>query len=150
MKKIVPFSAAILLVLSLALFALSLALAACQPMTNSAPGEIWSGYVLLFMGPLGLLTLNFSWLGNVFLLAGWINIFRGRRNKALVYSAMALVAAGSFSFYDAVPVGSSGSFPFKLLPGYYVWLASMTVALLAGVLLKSGVRPDASLATHQP
>lgn len=121
--------------MSFALYVSCLFLPAYMPIVDGVPGEKYAGLAALFIGPLGLLGLNFSWFANLCLWFGWSKIVHQRLESAIAWCLSALAFALSFLLYDRIPVGSSGSFPFMIMTGYYVWIASIACALVAAIMI---------------
>lgn len=90
----------------------------------------WQGWSILLFGALG----HASWFANPLLLASWIAALLARRLPALVLSLAALGLAGSFMFETSVITNEAGmANPITgLREGYWLWLASMAGAVIAG------------------
>ena len=70
---------------------------------------------------------GFVWLANPFYWAVVIALLRGSRSVyLLILSTIAVLIAASFVFLSPVPISD-------ILVGYYVWLGTLTLALLASV-----------------
>ena len=118
--------------LSLMLYGLCL-LAPAYKVDGSGSGGAYPGWVTLLLGPIGLLGGHISWLANPALCYSWVMLSRRNYPAASTSASIALVAALTFPFYSTVPVGGSGNFSFSAQYGYYMWLASIVLALASGM-----------------
>jgi hypothetical protein len=105
---------------------------------------VYPGWAAFFIGPIGLFGSHFSWLANPCLGMSWLKLRKQKIHTAALWAAVALLFALTFSVQSTIPVGSSGSFPYKAAIGYYVWLASILMVLVPAVLLwsRQPVQPE--------
>lgn len=94
------------------------------------------GYALLFMGWMGMLFGRFFWLANPALIAAWFMFsYRSTRAFAVVPAIVALLLSLSFMLCSQSPNGTSGTFS-RITgygAGYWLWIASITVMVVATV-----------------
>jgi hypothetical protein len=95
----------------------------------------WSGFEALFMGTIGILTGQFAALANPLLFAAWPLLGLGRLNwgRLCCVAALALAATTFTVFSQDVPMDEGGVNHMRLqrlLPGFYLWISSMLVALI--------------------
>lgn len=98
----------------------------------------WPGYGVLLLGwtMLGQTLANDTWFANLLLFVGWALILLGRRLPAVLPSAGALGLAATFLLAQDVVTNEAG-IKFAITGvrlGYWLWLASMAVALVAAML----------------
>ncbi len=124
-------STRVALVLSVILFAASLTQDA---FCVSGICSDWPGWSILLFGALG----HTSWFANPLLLASWIAALFARRIPALLLSLAALGLGGSFMFETSVITNEAGmANPVTgLREGYWLWLASMGVAVVAAAFAR--------------
>jgi hypothetical protein len=111
----------------------------------------WPGWSILLFGwmsiPLAPDSLaNLAWLANPALVVAWVATLAREKAFAIAASAVALALAASFMLARDV-VTNSGGFSFPITGyrmGYWVWLASMTVALIAAIRMIFEKRPIAA------
>lgn len=142
----------LLLVLSVALYV------ACLP--RSAISLVgprcsdWTGWEILLLGWLGIYWLgmelsfspaNMTWLANPVLFMAWMALYRKRNLRARCLSIIALLI-GVFIFFDPkvnTPASLDLSYRVTGEPpcqiagygiGYWLWLASMATACVAGLV----------------
>lgn len=125
---------------SLALLAVALAVyvaALVQDEVFCVAGKCddWPGYAVLLFGALAIGDEpgNLAWLANPLALVAWVAIVIGRRWPALLLSAAALLAAGSFILAETVVSNEAGiANPVTgLRLGYWLWLSSLAITCLA-------------------
>lgn len=104
------------LVLSIALYVIALFLPSAEisDFERGIP-EIHSGFDLLTMGWMGILALQFSWLANPFYMLALVTY--GSKSSSTWNTAALVFVLCSF-LPSKYPVN-------YLLPGYYLWLASV-------------------------
>ena len=123
-----------LIMLCFGLYALSLCLPAYRPIIGYAKSDVYYGWAALLLGPIGLFGGHFSWLANPLIWYSWSQYERGRFARAAQVAILGLAVALTFIFTKHIPEGSSGSYPYQIRIGYYVWLTSMVTFILAAVL----------------
>jgi uncharacterized membrane protein len=98
---------------------------------ESGLGLLLTGWMGLYMGGPVL-----AWLANPFLLIAWCTVDR-YNYASLVFSLMAVLAAVSFLFFNEVydPLMEFMNTITNYKPGYWLWLASCVVMLIANVLV---------------
>jgi hypothetical protein len=121
---------------SVVLFFLSLALPAIRP----AVGGAQFGIFAFLLGPIGLFAGHFSWLANPLLWLAWRQFNKNEQGVTLFLAAFSLLIALSFLLGKTIAVGSSGEYPYRVLIGYYVWIASIVAALAAPLVRTAGVK----------
>lgn len=123
------------LVLSVILFAASLTQDA---FCVSGICSDWPGWSILLFGALG----HTSWFANPLLGAAWIAALFARRVPALILALAALGLAAPFMFETSVVTNEAGmTNPVTgLRDGYWLWLASMAMAVVAAAF--AGKVPD--------
>ena len=126
---------------SMALYALSLALPALSlghpAMRDVGLGAGERGYVIMATGWAGVLFAQFGWFANAFWATGLIYLSRRRWNAAALAATLgALLAANTFTLYrTGVPSDSGRSHATAVLPGFWVWWASLWVLAVGAILL---------------
>ncbi|MFL6660520.1 MAG: hypothetical protein ACJ8GW_20710 [Massilia sp.] len=131
------------LLLSIALFALSLAL----PAFSSSSGGHYPGAQALVVGMVEAILGFFmtlvhpssfgesvpllSWFANPLLLLAWIGIVASKPPLARITSVLALVFWALFLAARSIPTGSTSLEGIRTGIGYWVWFASILVALVA-------------------
>jgi phosphatidylserine synthase len=126
-----PKNLSVLLVgLSIILFFVCLTLTAFRTSSNN---DYPAWFVFVFFGPISLFLLYPTWLANVFLLLSWTEHSRNL-SKCLTYSLVALILALSFLLYKKVPITDTGSETFSVASGYWVWILSIALQVLAAAI----------------
>lgn len=94
----------------------------------------WPGWSILLFGALG----HTSWFANPLLGFSWIATLLARRIPALILPLAALALAGSFLFETSVITNEAGMVnPVTgLREGYWLWLASMAMAVIAAAFAR--------------
>jgi len=113
--------------LSLILFIISLFL----PAFTFGTSNVYEGYSALLLGPLGVLAYCFVWFANPFLFISWVKYSNKQYDKGYSYSIISLIFTLSFLLYQRLPEGSAGNHTFTIGSGYYVWLLSIVLCLVA-------------------
>lgn len=110
--------------LALALWSASLMLPVAQH-----GNDRWMGWLVLILGPLGVLTGQFGWFANLGFLASF-GLSLGARPPTwldLTAAVLTLAAAVDALFWRKLYY-DSGSVPIQAFgPGYYLWLTSIVV-----------------------
>jgi len=127
---------------SAAVFAVACALPALTFQTTSGVEQTWFGGMIFFIGWMGALVGQFGWFANLLLLGSWISAgFRWRPGAFLFAAGALLLAAQSFALFGkAIPADEGGFNKLTLthlMPGFYVWVASIVIALVGGFFLRS-------------
>jgi hypothetical protein len=101
------------------------------------------GWVLLLLGWLGFLTLMPAWLAN-FLIVG-IGVARFFRRRTPIWlGALTAILAATALWWKAWR-DDTGEVPIcHYHAGYWLWLASAALALLATIMARFGTRTEAS------
>jgi hypothetical protein len=108
----------------------------CLPAYYVGSGGAFLGIFALVLGPIDLLAMHLPWLANPLLVLSWWQLARGTAVKAMALSFLAIAAALVFWLGEnqvQVATGSSAS-TYLLRSGYFVWLASIAVQLVASAL----------------
>lgn len=92
------------------------------------------GIEALLAGPWGLFFGHFSWFANLFLLLSFTKRSGQTRKRPFVLSTVALLLALTFLLNRHIPVGVQGYFSYSAELGYYVWLASIALAVMAAYI----------------
>ncbi len=129
LSSITSVSSGLLFVLSLALYALSFTLPAFVTLYQAT--ETTPGYLAFLIGPLGIVAGHLAWFANPLLWFSWATRMSSRSERSFNTAILAFVLAASFLFYETVPSGSAGDYPFRVSIGYFVWLASIGAAALS-------------------
>ncbi|MGJ0428525.1 hypothetical protein [Methylobacter sp.] len=116
--------------LSIISFFVCLTLTAFRTSSNN---DYPAWFVFVFFGPISLFLLYPTWLANVFLLLSWTEHSRNL-SKCLTYSLVALILALSFLLYKKVPITDTGSKTFSVASGYWVWILSIALQVLAAAI----------------
>lgn len=122
--------------LSILLFLVSLSQKAYHIDTDDHPTH-WDGLALLLVGWAGLFQGVFAWLANPALFVAWILLLSRRRRTLAVYFSIAAVAlALSFLLHRKILRNEAGDYGTIVgyCLGYWLWTASMFVALVASCL----------------
>ena len=113
---------------------------------NKTPGpgvdlyqEDWPGYEALLMSALAPLLGEFAGIANLFLIVAWFFLLRDQMQRVAIFAGL---AAGSAMltlqlFSTDAPLDEGGGRNERMTHlglGFYVWVASIVVPLLAGVL----------------
>ena len=134
--------------LSITLFLISLFVPAyCTVPRNGggAPEHCGLGALSLAFGFLGAFSSDspfghWAWMANPFLLASGIMIAKGRKMVSIVLASISLLFAVSFLHADWITDGWTGHSIARVEVGYWLWLTSIAVALVAAVVGTAGVR----------
>ncbi|MFZ6720304.1 hypothetical protein [Undibacterium sp. Ji49W] len=118
----------LLAMLSLVLYFICLVTPAYHPVIGYAEAGVYYGWAALLLGPIGLFGGHFSWLANPLLWFSWSKFESKNYNAALGASILAIMMALTFLLNGTIPVGSSGSYKYEVLFGYYLWLGSVVLA----------------------
>jgi hypothetical protein len=121
----------LLATLSLVLYFICLATPAYHPVIGYAEAGVYYGWAALLLGPIGLFVGHFSWLANPLLWFSWLKFRRKNYGTAFVASILAIIMALTFLLNETIPVGSSGSYKYEVLFGYFLWLGSVVLAAFA-------------------
>lgn len=107
----------------------------------------WPGWGVLMLGWIeGAIhpRAGVSWYANPVLYVAWFFISRADRKKALRFSVAALLLAAWFLLVRNVAVSEQGALSdvtgYAL--GYWLWLASTGLAVVAALLVKSKAQPS--------
>jgi hypothetical protein len=95
----------------------------------------YHGFEALLLGPIGLFAGHYSWLANPLLLGSWLTSRSDRTYRAFVLSLCYLFAAILFFFKSTIAAGSAGAFLYSPALGFYVWMASIVLALISALIL---------------
>jgi len=103
---------------------------------NDRPGP--EGILLLTLGftPLPASVASLAWLANPLLIVAWILIWNGTDKLSVVFAVLSFLFAGGFIFMRRI-VGSEALIAQEITglgPGYWLWLASTTVACAAAAM----------------
>jgi hypothetical protein len=98
----------------------------------------WPSWGVLAFGFLGISAspANMIWIANPLLITSWLATFRRWTLFPLLLGGSALVLALTFLFAKTA-VTNEGGIPFPITgyrTGYWLWLASMTMACIAALL----------------
>lgn len=104
----------------------------------------WPGYGILLFGILGIggSLANVTWIANPILFLSWLFIWQRDRRLSLAFSGAALIVAAAFMLMPNVVNNEGGvAVPITgLRLGYWLWLASMVVAVLAAPTRSNAVK----------
>lgn len=117
---------------SFVLYLLSLTLPAYK-----SCGEIWSGAAVLAVGWMAVPGGVVAWLANPALICAAIASMRGKHHGSSVFSIISLLLALSILLFKKTPAATAVGevwTPFAVLCGYYVWLGSIALHLVASLL----------------
>jgi hypothetical protein len=136
----VPF-----LLTSIVLFLVSLSQPAMH-LDGAKSGDRWECLLLLCIGWIGLFGGVFAWLANPALWLAWIFILARRYAAALVLLIASLAFALSFLREKHWERDESGSHTATITghgPGYWLWIASIVIALAGCIvtIIRDRVRP---------
>lgn len=126
-------------IVSLCLLGLSVAaFAACltmQAFVSSDPDQAFShGGTLLALGWLGILLGHIGWLANPLYVVAIIFTLDRNGRVAAALATCAIVTALTFAVTNSIKVSGGGTLHIlHLAPGYWLWIASMVLCLLAAV-----------------
>lgn len=129
----------LLLAASIVAYGPSLLMPAFEILTNT-PETILGWEALIFGAPMvseigsESLFMCFAWFANPFLLRTYLALRNDRLAAACVSAGVSLVLGMSFMLVKETRVSGWCSFnPIRLHAGYFLWLASMMLALASGV-----------------
>ncbi|MGG6268006.1 hypothetical protein ACQ4M3_15555 [Leptolyngbya sp. AN03gr2] len=94
--------------------------------------DIYSGILVLFIGWLGALMLQFGWYANIPYLMSLVFVLMRKQESAIVYSAAALfigITNTIWLFYQRIP-GGAGNTDMRLQHlerGYYFWITALII-----------------------
>jgi hypothetical protein len=93
------------------------------------------GWLIILIGWLAVFTHDsVAWLANPLLLLTWFAaLIVGSRRAAIVLAAASTLLALSFLFCESMSLGPRPKV-ITLGPGYWIWLASIAVALVASMM----------------
>jgi hypothetical protein len=102
----------------------------------------WPGWAVLASGwresliPRADPRVAFGWLANPLVWASWVLVFRCAYGKAAVLATLATLLGIGVHFGSRIVVnGSAAPLPMPHLgPGYWLWVAALSVALLAALI----------------
>ena len=126
---------------SLALFAIACCLPALEFKHSVGPNDWMWGIGTLLMGCLGILVGIGAWYANPFWLIGMVfGLFQKRLPAAIAGIVAIVLATNTFSIVGRVLPADEGDVNHmtvvRLLPGCYVWMASLVVLPLAAFVRK--------------
>jgi hypothetical protein len=116
---------------------------ACLPLDTFCVGGKcgdWPGWAALVFGALlvGATDANTVWLANPLLAVAWLCIWLDQRWVALAFALGALALALAFMSFKMV-VTNEGGVPLAVTgysTGYWVWIASMVLTVVAALLIR--------------
>ncbi|WP_175954358.1 hypothetical protein [Burkholderia sp. BCC0405] len=131
-----------------ALYVVSLLLpVAAEPPNAAGATNWWRGYMVLAIGPLAILDLQFAWLGNPLLVVALI------KPNRIVSALLAVVVAFALGWHT-IPTGPDFKPIHAFGIGYYLWIASMVggaaLPWIGGRTKKDAVAPAAVIAPDDP
>ncbi|AZQ54728.1 hypothetical protein [Burkholderia cenocepacia] len=105
-----------------ALYVASLLLpVAAEPPNAAGAVSWWRGYMVLALGPLAILDLQFAWLGNpLFVVA----LLKPSRTMSALLAGVVIFALG----WHTIPTDANYETIHTFGPGYYLWIAAMVGA----------------------
>jgi hypothetical protein len=102
-------------------------------------GECGQSWIILLVGWGGIFgsVTNALWLCNLFMLLTWINIYKGEKNKSLIFGSLSLLSV-IFLFYSSHIHDASGMMRevTRIELGYYLWLASAVAAFIGSLFVR--------------
>ncbi|MEO6993964.1 MAG: hypothetical protein ABI273_10065 [Lacunisphaera sp.] len=118
------------LIANLFLFVVSCCLPALEFKNSNSPNDVMFGLRALAVGWSGLFAWIFTWFANPAWLLGVIFMSRRKPTPAVIFAVVAIALAGTtFSVIGReLPADEGGVTKMtviKLLPGCYVWMASL-------------------------
>jgi hypothetical protein len=127
------------LMVSMALYAIACALPALEFKNSSGPNDVMFGLRALAVGWSGIFAAVFGWYANPFWLAGLGFGYFRKPWLAVICGVLAvLIGCSTFSVVGRELPGDEGNVTktavVRVLPGCYVWLASMAALAVAGLL----------------
>jgi hypothetical protein len=131
---------------SLVLFTLGCCLPALEFKHSNGPNSAMWGVEVLLMGCLGILVGIGAWYANPFWLIGMVlGLFRKGMLAAIAGIIAIAIAANTFTIIGRVLPADEGDVTHmtvvRLLPGCYVWMASLVVLPLAAIFRKPKPEP---------
>ncbi|WP_423395183.1 hypothetical protein [Burkholderia sp. LMG 21824] len=131
-----------------ALYVVSLLLpVAAEPPNAAGAIDWWRGYMVLAIGPLAILDLQFAWLGNPLLVVALI------KPNRIVSALLAVVVAFALGWHT-IPTGPDFKPIHAFGIGYYLWIAAMVggaaLPWIGGRMKKDAVAPAAVIAPDDP
>jgi hypothetical protein len=131
----------IALLASVALFVLACAMPALEFKNSNGSTDVMLGLRALVVGWSGLFAAVMAWYANPFWLLGLILAYLRKPMFAMVAGVMAIaIAATVFSVVGRELPGDEGNVTkttiIKLLPGCYVWLASLVLLPITALFQK--------------
>ena len=142
-----------LLAAALALgWAISLALPVA--VTGSGPDDVWPGFAVLIIGPLGVLVMQFAWFANLLLVPALIFLIQKRPPRVLgiVFSVLLVLLALNALTWDRIHGDNAEAMSLHYGAGYYLWLGVVlgTAAALLLRLLTEGAQGAEAQSPTQP
>lgn len=121
---------------SLLLYGLSLALPALRFSVSNGDIRVPAGWEVLLLGWLALFAFNVGWLANLAYAVSLLALLLGAWRTTLVSACVALLfAADTLMLFRVSLYADEGGVTHMLLerlePGFFVWLAAMTVVAAA-------------------
>ena len=100
------------------------------------------GWAELLGGWMGMLYGYYAWLANPLLFTAWMFAAHQVRAAAMAAATIAMLFALSFVLHDEIPINEAPDYATIHLnaAGYWLWLASILLALVDGVLLTPNVK----------
>jgi len=134
---------------SLVLFVIACCLPALEFKHSNGPNDWMSGAGVLLMGCLGIFVGIGAWYANFFWFVGMVlGLFRKGILTAIAGIIAVAIALNTFSIIGRVLPADEGNVAHmtvvRLLPGCYVWMASLVVLPLAAFFRKA--KPKAAVA----
>lgn len=115
-------------------WAISLALPVA--VTGSGPNDVWPGFAVLIIGPLGVLVMQFAWFANLLLVPAIIFLVMKRPPRVLgiIFSALLVLLALDALTWDRIHGDNAEAMILHYGAGYYLWLGVVLGAATALML----------------
>ena len=115
---------------------------------GSGANEVWPGFAVLIVGPLGVLVTQFAWFANLLFVAAVILMFvtRPSLTLSLVLAVPLAVLALDALRWDRIHGDNGYAMILSYGPGYFLWLGvvvATAAALLWAVLAKPAPEAEA-------
>ena len=110
---------------------------------GNGPEDVWPGFAVLIIGPLGVLVAQFAWFANLLLVPSLIFLILKRPPRVLgiIFAVLLVLLAVDALTWDRIHGDNGYAMILRHGPGYYLWLG--VVLATAAALLWTVLMPPA-------
>lgn len=120
--------------------------------TGSQSGEVWPGFAVLIIGPLGVLVMQFAWFANVLFVVALVLMLL-RQPPSVTLSLVVAVPLGLLALdalrWDRIEGDNGHAMILSYGAGYYLWLGVM-LAAAAALAVTAFIARSADVASASP